>query len=61
MFLYCYRLYDRYNADELLIVFTSFDFTLDFIEIIRVILKTSGIISSKSNAQGRVGHQDAST
>lgn len=58
MFLYCYRLFDRYNADEILIVFTSIDFTLDFLEIILVILKTSGILATKSTKKGSVGTSD---
>lgn len=58
MFLYCYRLFDRYNADEILIIFTSIDFTLDFLEIILVILKTSGILAPKSTKKGSVGTSD---
>lgn len=58
MFLYCYRLFDRYNADEILIVFTSIDFTLDFLKIILVILKTSGILATKSTKKGSVGTSD---
>lgn len=55
MFLYCYRLFDRYNADGILIVFTSIDFTLDFLEITIVILKTSGIVETKSTKKVSVG------
>lgn len=58
MFLYCYRLFDRYNADEILIIFTSIDFTLDFLEIILVILKTSGILAFQSTKKGSVGTSD---
>lgn len=58
MFLYCYRLFDRYYADELLIVFTSIDFSLDFLEIIYLILITSDILPSDTPNEGRVGHHD---
>lgn len=58
MFLYCYRLFDRYNADVILIVFTSMDFSLDFLEIIYLILITSDILPSETPNEGRVGHHD---
>lgn len=58
MFLYCYRLFDRYDANVILMVFTSIDFSLDFLEIIYLILITSDILPSDTPNEGSVGHRD---
>lgn len=62
MILYCYRLFDRYNADLILMLLTSIDFFFDFLEIILVILETSGILSAISRLRGSlnvsVNHSD---